>query len=292
MIERASVPPLELAHYVAAQSGLVAGWRNLSWEHGESDVWRAELASGEAVIVKRHRQPAKFAAECAAYENWAAAVGRCPRLLAAQGGDLRAMILSAVPGGPLLMSEVDAEQEAEHYAEAGRWLRRLHELPWEDSDELNVAAALTKRSAAWSQRARALLNSPLHPSVIEAVHARVSAQWPAATAIPARVPCHRDFTARNWIVSGPQLWVIDFEHARADWSLVDLERVASSIPKERGDLWTAFEAGYGRRLGSTEQELLERLQLHAALCRVVWAVEHGDVEFKQAGLEQLSLLLG
>ena len=295
MSERPRVPPADLAHFVAGECGPVAAWRNESWDHGESDVWRAELASettsGQAVIVKRHRQPAKFAQERAAYEHWAPAVGMCPKMLAAEGGYLRAIILEAVPGSPLLVTELRPAQEAEHYASAGRWLRRLHDLPWEDSDSLDVAAALTKRSATWSQRARALSASPLSEAIIETVHARVSAPWPTGATVPARVPCHRDYTARNWLVEDATFSVIDFEHSRADWSLTDVERVASSIPEDRSELWTAFEAGYGRPLGPAEQGLLQRLQLHAALSRVVWAVEHQDAAFEKSGLEQLDRLL-
>jgi Ser/Thr protein kinase RdoA (MazF antagonist) len=285
------LPPADLADFAVEECGPVATWRDASWDHGESDVWHAALASGDEVYVKRHRQPAKFAQERAAYERWAPAVGSCPRLIAAQGGTLRALILEAVPGQPLLLSSVPQDREAEHYAEAGRWLRRLHELPWQDEDPVDVAAALTTRSAAWSERARALPNSPLTSQVIDEVHARVSAPWPTSMEIPARAPCHRDFTARNWIVTGSTLRIIDFEHARADWSFVDLERVASSIPSDRSDLWSAFQSGYGRTLDDTEQALLMRLQFHAALSRVVWAVEHKDREFERSGMEQLSQLL-
>ncbi len=289
--ERPPSPPTELADYVARTCGPAAGWHDASWDHGESEVWRATLQSGGDVFVKRHRQPAKFAQERAAYERWAPVVGSCPRLIAAEGGALQALILESVPGAPLLLSEVPDEVKLESYAAAGRWLRRLHALPWDDGDPMDVATALTKRSATWSKRARALPKSPLSETWIDAVHARVSAPWPTDVALPTRVPCHRDFTARNWIVEGSTFTVIDFEHARADWSFVDLERVKSSIPEDRTELWAAFEAGYELRLEASEQDLVERLQLHAALSRVVWAVEHRDAAFERSGMEQLGRLL-
>ena len=285
------LPPVELEAFVLEIGGPVCRWNNASWDHGESDVWRADLESGAGVFVKRHRQPAKFAQERAAYERWAPAVGMCPRLLAARGGDLRALLLEAVPGEPLLVAQAPAEAEKDYYAQAGRWLGRLHDLPWKDEDAMDVATALAQRSVAWSERARALQGAPLSRSVIDEVHARVSAPWPAGVEVPARVPCHRDFTLRNWIVSGEAIHVIDFEHARPDWSLTDLERVKSSIPGERRELWDAFETGYGRSLEPQEEKLIERLQLHAALSRVVWAVEHEDAEFEREGREQLERLL-
>ncbi len=88
----------------------------------------------------------------------------------------------------------------------------------------------------------------------------------------------------HWIVTGSTLRIIDFEHARADWSFVDLERVASSIPLDRSDLWSAFLSGYGLTLDGTEQALLKRLQFHATLSRVVWAVEHKDAELENSGM--------
>lgn len=265
-----------LVALVEETAGPVTAWRNASWDHAESEVWEAQLMGGGSVFVKCHRQPGKFAKEREAYERWAPVARECPALLASRAQSPRALVLEAVPGEPLLSAAVPAEREAACYARAGRWLRRLHALPFGDSDPLGIPEALAKRSQTWSERAA----GKLEPELIQGIHARVSAPWPTEAPVPERVPCHRDFTARNWIVTTDSFHVIDFEHARADWSLVDVERVRSSIPTGRADLWRAFLEGYG---DAVSEELLDRLELHAALARVAWAVEHGDLEFERSG---------
>ncbi len=282
-------PAPELVAFAEHECGPVAAWRDASWEHAESEVWEAQTGEGRRIFLKHHRRAGKFRQELHAYREWTPGVGECPELLAAHREEPRALLLSAIEGGPLLQQSPDGADEQGLYRRAGDWLRRFHGLGWSDDDALQIPAALTKRSSAWSERSRGVLADAL----IDEVHAQVSAPWPSHVAVPRRVPCHRDYTARNWLVNGAESFaVIDFEHARPDWSMVDLERVRSSIPSERDELWSAFLVGYGLSLDLDHQRLLRRLQLHAALSRVVWAVEHADVEFERLGREQLSSLLG
>lgn len=288
-----------LRAFVERHIGPSVEWRDASWDHAESEVWRIEAsggASSRAAYLKVHRRAGKFRAESAAYAEWTCAVGEAPRLIAEQGGERsgrpHALLLEAVPGEPLLAaaSALSGESLRSLYGRAGRWLGRLHALPYGDKDPLDVLGALRKRSEAWSQRARGLID----PTVIEAVHSAVAAPWPDGLPMPARVRCHRDYTARNWVTDGTAFHVIDFEHARADWALVDLERVQSSLADERdrGEM-AAFDEGYAAVRGSATLEglrsggLLRRAALHAALCKVAWAVEHADAAFEAEGRRQL-----
>ena len=95
-------PARSLVALVESTCGAVAAWRETSWDHAESEVWEARLASGRRVFVKCHRQTGKFAQERDAYEHWAPAVLECPALLAVRSQDPRALVLEAVPGEPLL----------------------------------------------------------------------------------------------------------------------------------------------------------------------------------------------
>lgn len=279
-----SEPSAPLIEWAETTLGSVKSWRDASWDHAESEVWEAHLEGGGHAYLKCHRQPQKFAQERDAYERWAPAVGGCPTVLATKSESPRALLIESVSGEPLVRATCTPEREARHYERAGRWLRRLHALPWADDDAMGIPEALTKRSLAWSERARGKLESDL----IRSIHERVAAPWPTGFPPPSRVPCHRDFTARNWIVAGDHFHVIDFEHSRADWCLVDVERVRSSIPSARPELWRAFLAGYGEE---PHEDLLDRLELHAALARVVWAVEHGDVAFERAGRASIAARL-
>ena len=94
------------------------------------------------------------------------------------------------------------------------------------------------RARTWAQRARGRIEN----SLVENVLKIAAAPWPAGAPIPTRVPCHRDFTERNWLVQNGRFTVIDFEHARLDWALVDVERTLSSIPRASNGLGDGLAA--------------------------------------------------
>jgi aminoglycoside phosphotransferase len=277
----AETVPKALLGLAAERLGDLVVCEDLSWQHGESAVWRVEGRRGRA-IVKHHRQLRKFRQESGAYREWLPRLGGLtPELLGLRDRPPRGLLLGEVPGVPLARVAVPVPAERTLHRLAAEFLRQLHELPIADDDPLPLAEGYAERLRAARERSRGLLPK----ASIDAVAARMEEALPALAGL-RRVPCHRDFTPRNWLVdpgAPDRLAVIDFEHARPDLGLADLERLWSGVWPERPDLEEAFLAGYGRGLGDDERELIERVAALAAMTTVVWAHEHGDREFEAAG---------
>ena len=261
--------------------------RFCGWDHAESNVWEV-LADEKRYYLKQHKQPRKFQQEVYAYQNWTLHLTGVPKLVAIHKGP-HALLLSAVPG--VLAQEVETGEvrEREVYRRAGAFLRQLHDLPFEDTDPLPLADALLKRSEAWTKRGEGVLGLRtvdwVRGQLEEAVNIIRQRGW-------TRVPCHRDYTARNWLLDGDDVYVIDFEHAKPDLFLSDFEKLFSEVWLRRPDLQEVFFEGYGRSLTNEEAGILKRLAAHGAFITVVWAREHRDAAFEQQGREVLERLRG
>lgn len=275
-----ATPEPELRAWAEAVGG-PAVWTWCGWEHAESRVWRLEGRS--TAYCKVHRQGRKYAQERLALERWAPGLRGAPRLLAARDMQPRALLLTEV-AGTLVEARVGLPVTAsELYRQAGAWLAALHGLAHVDRDPLVLAQALCRRAGCWLERAQGL---------VDAGELRTVA---AATAIFAdlegvsRVPCHRDYSPRNWLIDeAGNFGVIDFEHARPDWWLYDCDRLAGDWWLGREDLRTAFFAGYGRQPTAIEREVAEVVAAVNAVSSVVWATEHDDGRFLALGRQRLA----
>jgi len=260
------------------------------WEHAESRVWELLSEDGRRAFLKVHRQPRKFRQELRAYREWLPQLPKLvPELIAVHEAPY-ALLLSAVPGTLAERSALTPEEERALHRQAGAFLRRLHDLPFEDRDPVPLAEAFRRRTEAWSERARGVVEDDLIGWVKGQVEEAV--RMVAAGAF-TRVPCHRDYTPRNWLVdvhTSSQLFVIDFEHARPDLWLADLEKLWSTLWPLRPDLEAAFWEGYERTLTGEEQGLLARTAALGAFTTVVWAREHGDRAFEAHGWRLLRRL--
>lgn len=109
----------------------------------------------------------------------------------------------------------------------------------------------------------------------------------------ARVPCHRDFHARNWLVRGNDLvGVIDFEHACSGLAARDTVRILGDVGIERPDLARAFSDGHSSHDGPARLEGTTVTALRAldALGHVVMGTAHGDPTLVGRGLATLRRL--
>lgn len=295
-----------LSAFVERSIGPVTHAEDLSWNHAESAVWRVASASHQAVL-KVHRQGRKFANELAAYTQWAPALRKelepgttVPELLGVHAEHPRALLLSWERGELAESLALSVTEERALHLRAGRFLRALHELPVEPADALPLADAYRARLEAWVKRTSATVPA----AVREAVAAEAVQALPFVQGC-SRVPCHRDFTPRNWLVtsperegdatvrpgsSGPALVVFDFEHSLPDLHLVDMQRLWVGLWRSRPDLKESFLAGYGRGLTSEEEAALRHISALWALSTVGWAREHADGEFEEAGWEVLRWL--
>lgn len=253
------------------------------WAHAESNVWRV-VSESQTAYLKAHRQPRKYRQELNAYMWWAPQLTGTPTLLGKLEGNINVLLLSEVPGDLVENLSLDSSSLCDLYRQAGAFLRRLHDLPFEDTD-IPLSEALEQRLEGWTgARARGIVE----PDDLDWARARVTETLPLLNPY-RRVPCHRDFTGRNWLSNDGQLYVIDFEHARADLWFLDLERLTGKWGAEP-ELEESFFAGYGRTLNDEERGVLERLAALSAVSTIVWAREHGDLTFEAYGRERLANL--
>lgn len=259
----------------------------VGWEHGDAQVYRITAATPAALKIFGHGR--KFAQERHAYEHWFSQLPATPTLLGAHAKPPHALLLSWEPGRPL---EIDRDCESMItkrqgcFRRAGAWLRRLHELPFTDADPLPLGNAHQQRAANWLRRGREMID-PAWQGRIDRAHQRL-----AELDGERRVPCHRDFSPRNWLLADDgTLTIIDGEHARPDWWLADCERLIQGAFQRDPLLATAFWDGYGRQPDARERALLDELSIIQAISTVIWAREHGDEAFEIHGRRVLMRLL-
>jgi Ser/Thr protein kinase RdoA (MazF antagonist) len=247
--------------------------RDHSWAHQMSSVLRLRDANGTHWFVKQHADRDRYEAEVQAYCEWVPALGsNAPSLRAVDDG-LAAIILTSVPAEPApwpaldasALSGADRQAEQTLQCEAGRLLRRLHDakgpLQWDDfgAAKIEEFARLQPHAARWvSTRVLALARREV---------ARLDGY-----ACPGRVPCHRDYTPRNWLVGDGVQYVIDFEWARLDVWISDLARLHIGIWADRPDLRDAFMAGYGREVSEADRAILHG----CAVLTAVWQLAKAD----------------
>lgn len=267
---RAKSPPTELLDLASDALSAPLRWREVAWRSGVGAVWEVAGEAGKA-IVKAHAGRRTFQQEVHAYRAWAPAMaGEAPALLATHDAKPYGLLLQRLPGEPVgagpgaegagpdaadLPGPVRHRCERELHRAAGAWLARWHAQEPPASDARPLSDAIASRCEAWSQRARAVLPA----RTIDEVARGIDQVRPALVGA-LRVPCHRDFTPRNWLARlGAWVGVIDFEHARADVALVDALRLWCYLWPRRPDLREAFEEGYGRRFDQDDEAVLRRL---------------------------------
>jgi Ser/Thr protein kinase RdoA (MazF antagonist) len=246
-----------------------------------SSVLRVRDKSGVIWFLKRHGERARYRAELTAYRKWVAALGGAAPRLRAADDTLQAMILSAVPGeaaswpateatGPV----ADRSAERNVQRDAGRILRRLHDaqpaLPWPDFAAVKMEQLDRLKSAA---------SALLRPRELDRAGAEIAAL--ADVPAPAQVPCHHDYTPRNWLVGKGSLHVIDFEWCGLDARVADFARLHLGIWAGRPDLQEAFLDGYGRELSPADHEILHGCAVLTAVWLLVKAHETRQPSFEE-----------
>jgi Ser/Thr protein kinase RdoA (MazF antagonist) len=242
-------------------------------------VARISARSGEEYVVKKHADRDKHAREVHAYQHWIPALGSsAPQLVAADAQALT-IVATALDGRPC-----SGPLTAAAHHRAGTILRRFH-----DAEPPRLLPGyrdwLRDRIAYWTARARPFIKAADLDSA--SAHLAVLQQG----ADPDGVPCHLDFQPRNWLL-GPDadVYLVDFEHARADLPLRDLVRLRFRAWPGRPDLKDAFLTGYGRDLTRPDAETLQHLGALDALTAVARGHQNHDVQLVQYGHSTLRQL--
>jgi Ser/Thr protein kinase RdoA (MazF antagonist) len=111
------------------------------------------------------------------------------------------------------------------------------------------------------------------------------------------VPCHRDYSPANRLVTADGVWVgvIDFEFAQWDVRVTDFSRYPNWEWIHRPELLVAFFDGYGRSLTPKEEQQQLVTRTSYALGAIGWGREHsydGFVEEGRQALRHVAGLLG
>jgi Ser/Thr protein kinase RdoA (MazF antagonist) len=298
MDDTAQKVPENQLEFATKHLGIIKKMTPRGWKHQETGVWELETEQGRA-FLKNHRQSAKFEQELRAYLEFVPyTLKLTPRLLAYEQA-LQVMLLSAVPGESvddlalaqkepeawinesqktvLLDKSLGTKQLTNIYKQAGQFLRSYHDVPYEDTESPNLEEAFWIRAESWFKRAEPFVAV----KDIAWVREKVKEILPALRAMK-RVPCHRDYTGRNWLWH-EKLYVIDFEHSRPDVWLFDLEKLWSEVWPNQPELKEAFISGYGHTITSEEEELLNGYTLLSCMTKIAWSMELGDYEYADWG---------
>jgi hypothetical protein len=266
--------------------------KDCSWDHRMSSVLRLRDAGGLTCFLKRHGDRERYNAELLAYRNWVPALGSSAPRLRAFEDSLSTIILSAVPGEPapwpaqepsgLSDTERSAEQAIQRHA--GVLLREFHDgqtaLPCSDFGMAKIEEF---------DQLRPLAVGLLTQRELELARSEVA----ALDGMPCTglVPCHRDYTPRNWLIDDGTLYVVDFEWSRMDVWVSDLARLHLAVWTNRPDLREAFLSGYGLHLSDTDREILRGCAVVTAVWLLIKARETRQASFEDASREALLRLL-
>lgn len=238
-----------------------------SWPDGKSSVHQVQDGGGSSWFIKHHRDREWYSAEVAAYRRWVPALGDRAPVLHARNDGLCAIVVSALrASGRQDWHDDDVRRDA------GVALRALHSAEsfglWDD-----IAAAKQADLERWTRRGAGLLSGT------EAGIAQRCITALAGLPAPERVPCHRDYTPRNWIIDNGRVRVIDFEETQPDAWMSDIGRMTIGFWPGKPHLTDAVLDGYGRRLSADDEATATCLFAVSAVKFIVLGTELGKRDF-------------
>ena len=284
--------PDQLLDCAASALGPVEVVQDCSWSHDMSAVLRLRDASGTDWFLKHHRERDRYLAELAAYRAWVPALREAAPRLRAFCGQHEVIIVSAVSGEPApspasgrAATTSGRPAELHLQRQAGAQLRRLH-----DAQPPRLSPGFAALKLREFERLRPAAAGLLRPPELDAARACVSALAQAPT--PDLVPCHHDYTPRNWLVGHDgTVRVIDFEWSALNAWVADLARLHLGAWVGRPDLRDAFLAGYGRDLTPGDQAMLHACAVLTGVWLVVKADETRRPSFTETNLAALRGIL-
>lgn len=244
-------------------------------------MWQATDGIGPTLYVKVHARPYLFERHMKALRDWAPHLPCATPEVLYTNDERLLMVFAELPGVPLDAAELSPDTELAVYETAGRVARTFHAIrSAEDVVDLEPVAA---RMARFLASARCALS----PALVD----WLTGILPETAIFDGErpVPCHRDYSPRNWLVretpTGVSWSLIDFERARFDLKYADFQRMWPDWWRERPDRRSAFFSGYGRELTREEEQRLRFTVLINCLGTIPWAVENDDPAFGAWALE-------
>jgi thiamine kinase-like enzyme len=209
-------------------------------------------------------------------------------MLLAHDHTQRAIVLSALPGRPApwptaTIEPAHVRTEIATQRQAGALLRRLHSAHSESQPE--YAAAKREELELLTHEAVDVLT----PGELGFARTEITAL--ADLPAPCLVPCHRDYTMRNWLIDRGKVHILDFEWTRLDAWVTDLTRLHIGVWRTRPDLRDAFLDGYGRELDDADRVRLRASAVLTSVWLMIKARESHQASFERANREALHHLM-
>ncbi|MFE9339588.1 phosphotransferase [Streptomyces sp. NPDC007063] len=278
-----SRPEAEVRRFAEQAVGRIARWTDTSWAREGSRVWRTQGAAGGTWYVKVHLNDRFHNREVSALRTWVPQLGVAAPELVAADAQLRAVVVTAVPGRPPHGAALPPEEQRRLFHRIGALASAVHRSAPAQPAAADQGPALEKLERH-PHRAR----SHLAPGDEEFLRTLVR----RAQGLPGleRVPTHGDFQLRNLLVDEDgSLAVIDFERSEPGPAIRDIVRLCDTWAG-RPDLYDAFLAGYGRKLTPAEEERLTIDSALDAVSGIQYGASHGDPEVLERGRRTLARL--
>jgi thiamine kinase-like enzyme len=255
---------------------------NFSRDFGRpSIVWRLTGSDGSRVWLKHHERSQLYERELIGLERFVPALGEqtwwsSPTLIT-RDDRIAVILMAEVEGEVLNSTSVSAEEGTTMFRLAGQFIRKLHNLDISAPDNLGAAEYLRNRLEYYLGEGEASIDT----GTVD--WARGLIEQACAAEDAKRVPCHMDFSPRNWLIQrskdGIRFGVIDWEHARWDLWLQDAQRMAYDDWHRKPHLREAYFEGYGREPTEAEALQLDAICLVTTIASIPWAVSHNDDDF-------------
>ncbi|CAM5273381.1 aminoglycoside phosphotransferase family protein (plasmid) [Streptomyces viridifaciens] len=276
-------PDRRVREFAEQAVGRITIWTDTSWEREGSRVWRVRGAEGGEWFVKVHQNARFHGREVTAYQTWVPALGAAAPRLVAVDPDLRAVILTAVPGRSLHGAVHPPEEQRRIFHRIGQLAAAIHHsAPAQPGDGPPAALGKLERHLAGAREHLA----PGDEDYIRAI-AKSAEQLPALDLVPT----HGDLQLRNlrWDAATTTLYVIDFERAERSPAVRDFVRLADAWTG-RSDLHEAVMAGYGRQFTAAEEQHLAVHAVLDAVSGIQYGAANGDPELVERGRRTLAHL--
>jgi thiamine kinase-like enzyme len=192
----------------------------------------------------------------------AAAGGLAPRVEAAQLPE--GHVLSGFVEGKTLLGAEEL-RDRELLKAVGQSLRRLHALPtsirlYSPFDDIRLWAQLAREDG-----------TELPPDLDELLTTvgRVESVV-AAAGLPA-VFCHNDTVPQNFILSGPELRIVDWDYAGRGWACFELASFSATADLD-DDLQEVLLRSYDAETNDCQRATIQLLRFVAAMREASWAL--------------------